>query len=224
MIEKKIKPILVGIALLIASGMTLLATGQQDEALQLDRQRQMVTPAAPSAFKAAPVRDTTLSKIAGNVNNDYPHATYFCCDGDTIVGPSAGGPIWYAVAFTPTANATVTKIVVPIQYSSGTNEVVLSLNHDASGVPGTVIQSWHLHNLPKFGTCCTLRVVKTTGILVTAGTQYWLVASTDSTGADFSGAWNLNTVDMRYHPIAYYNGTWQAESGVLQTFAILGTP
>jgi hypothetical protein len=106
---------------------------------------------------SAPQIDIRLVAIAGNLNRKYPYATYFCCAGLEV---SQGDGYEVAVGFTSSFNALVTKVEVAVGYfGSGVNAMVLSLNNDANGQPGSVIMTWNLMNLPQDGTCCALSVV-----------------------------------------------------------------
>jgi len=88
-----------------------------------------------------------------------------------------------AIPFTPQQNAIVTKVAVPFQYYGyGTNAGTIELAADASGLPGTVLAGRDGANAPVFGSgCCQLSVCNLNkGIALTAGTQYWIIATTDS--------------------------------------------
>lgn len=128
----------------------------------------------------------------------YPNGTYFCCIGPGIDGPSNsyGSPAQsWAEAFTPSANATVTRIDVGVGYATGTNSVNIGLYTDSNGSPGTPLVAKDVKNLPKFGSCCATIALKA-GIQVTAGTQYWVVLTTDATDPTFAGGWNEDTRDQ----------------------------
>lgn len=190
---------------------------------------KVITPAAPP--------DPDLKTIAGTLS-DYPYGVFFCCYGDYITGlTNVLGVVpeyWQAVPFTPTANMTVKKVEASVVWAEGTNEVVLSLNSDSSGLPGAVIEKWTVKNLATIGTCCQLATGKSkAGIPVTQGTQYWVAVTTNSKDANIFAAWEVNSTDMRTHPFASYcddskqgncNGTkgWYAVEGLLPGFAVLG--
>ena len=71
----------------------------------------------------------------------------------------------------------------------------LSLS-DNSGVPGGVIASWTLNNLPSFGFCCTAETVTATSpIPLAAGTRYWVTAAPGA--PDTRAIWtNTNTLGL----------------------------
>ena len=98
-----------------------------------------------------------------------------------------------AIPFIPVSDATVTRIKVPFQYYGyGKNAGTIALASDASGLPGAVLASRDLKNLPVFGIgCCKMTVwILKTGVQVTAGTQYWIVATTDKKSIDSAYVWD----------------------------------
>lgn len=100
-----------------------------------------------------------------------------------------------AIPFTPQQNAIVTKVAVPFQYYGyGTNAGTIELAADASGLPGTVLAGRDGANAPVFGSgCCQLSVWNLNkGIALTAGTQYWIIATTDSKSIDSAYVWDYN--------------------------------
>jgi hypothetical protein len=213
------------LVLLVFLGVGAIAS-IKDGFITINGGRQIVFLNMPTA-PTAPITeiDTGLQTISGNLNTDNRYGEYFCCLGDAIGGPNSQRFIWVAVPFTPTANMSVKKVQAAIQHVIGTNEIVLSINSDSSGLPGSAIATFHVKHLEKGGYCCKLTVgTSTAGIPVTQGTQYWLVVSTDSSSQDFLGGWVFNTTDMRPYPLAINrlgNG-WKADKGLLPAYAVLG--
>jgi len=110
-----------------------------------------------------------------------------------------------AIPFTPLSDSTVTRIKVPFQYYGyGANAGTIALASDASGVPGTVLATHDIKNFPVFGIgCCKLTTwTLKTGVSVTAGTQYWIIATTDKKSIDSAYVWDY---------------TW---NGVIETIAL----
>lgn len=100
-----------------------------------------------------------------------------------------------AIPFTPAKDSTVTRIELPIQYYQyGTNNGTVELAADAAGLPGRLLAKHDVANLPVFGVgCCKLSVWNLqTGIQVTAGTQYWIIATTDQKSTDSAYVWDYN--------------------------------
>jgi hypothetical protein len=140
-----------------------------------------------------------LKTIFSNLATVYPKGLYWCCEGATISGPNIP-PLfiewWHAAAFTPTFNATMKKVVVSIGYLSGNDtSVILSINADNAGIPGTVLEQWTVNDLGEAGTCCTVQTKQSSGVTLTSGQQYWIVASTGQY-SDVNASWNLADNDQ----------------------------
>jgi len=225
------------LTVLILVGAAALAVGsKQDFMLSPDGKR--ITALNPSSHFTArnPASDAKLTTIAGNLS-DYPFGTYFCCYGNTLAEgpPSFLFTTWVAIAFTPSANATITRVEVPVfTYAQSEPNFLVNIDSDASGVPGKALKTWHATAGYPYGSCCTLDVENdATGIPVTAGTQYW-VAITTSAKHDFFGAWPFNSTDNRLHTIGSYckgsttycgttnNGKWVAVQSLQPGYAVLG--
>jgi hypothetical protein len=160
--------------------------------------------------------------IYSSIGTAYPKATYWCCEGSTISGPSSPGNFewWDGAAFTPSANATVTGVGLALGYISGTNQVQVHLNQDANGIPGAALRTWTVQNIPGAGTCCTVtHVYDETGIPVTANTQYWITVTTNNNDEDIQAVWDVNDTDeidpapgaaRCQGPLCRGNGKWQS--------------
>jgi hypothetical protein len=181
-------------------------------------------------------RDPALTTIAGNLS-DFPFGVFFALYNYYVTGSTntIGVPeYWQGVPFTPSANVMAMEVDASVVWAQGTNEVVLSLYNDAHGLPGKAIHTWHVKNLANFGSCCQLAIGKSnTGIALSQGKQYWVVAKTDSTNSNVFDGWDLNTTDMRSHPLASYcsgtatqcgsnNNKWFAGNAILPGFAVQG--
>jgi hypothetical protein len=163
------------------------------------KDKKMTFIAAPSAANTPYVDESAGFKtIFSNLANAYPKGLYWCCEGATISGPS--GPFavewWHAAAFTPATAATVQRVVVSIGYLTGNDKsVILSLNADNGNIPGAVLEQWTVANLGVAGTCCTVQSRKSSGVALTAGQQYWIVASTGP-NSDVNASWNVADNDQ----------------------------
>lgn len=218
--------VLVMAALLLA-GVVVLAAAGRNQGISVSKDGRYVT-AAHASSQVTPAQLPALVTIAGNLSR-YPYGVFFCCYGYTLSGPNSFlGQNWVAIPFTPSANHTVQGIEAAVGYVEGTNSITLSLNADSAGLPGAVLATADATNLENYGSCCQLAIIKDpAGIPVTAGTQYWVVASTDSTNADVFDAWAFNSTDMReIYAYAYQNantgGTWATSSGLLPGYAVVG--
>jgi hypothetical protein len=216
------------------AGMVLTAAGQNQPSFSQDGRFVMAT-TAPTNITPAPAEDPSLKVIAGNFST-YPKALYFSIWGETVDQGVNGFPFqtWAAVAFTPAANATVTKIETSAgRQGSGSAGFELGLWSDADGVPGKAIRSTHVAKLPAYGQCCDVSAVTyKTGVPVKAGTQYWVVVSTTADDTDVY-AWAFNSTDMSAHPTAYWcnnspqdcgndEGKWTVSQYVQYGFNVLG--
>lgn len=147
-------------------------------------------------------------------------------NGWTVANPGAVGfTQWFAFPITPSADATVTKIVEAIGYVTGTNSVTIAIMSDNGGVPGDILQSKTVKNLDTFGNCCNVAVDRLkTGVPVKAGTTYWIAAMLPKKKqANTWDAWNLSTANTNSVPAAFYNGTnWVQTTANYSAFAVYG--
>ena len=74
-----------------------------------------VTATKTPSFITPTNHDATLKTIAGNLST-YPFGVFFCCFGNTIAAGPPNFPFqyWVAIPFTPTADATVTRVEVSV--------------------------------------------------------------------------------------------------------------
>jgi hypothetical protein len=234
MVKSPLARILLCVAVLTLVGLTALAVGTKQNLVTSSDGRMAIATNPPRVITPA-IREPKLITIAGNLS-DFPFGTFFCCYGNTIAEGGSNFPFqtWVAIAFTPSANATVTRIEASVGTFGGTSGFELSINNDSSGVPGTVIKRFHIKAPPPYGACCTLDVGNDkAGIPVTSGTQYWIVASTTAKDTNFLGGWAFNSTDMRPHQAASWckgsstycgsnSGKWVAFNGLLPAFDVLG--
>jgi len=243
MVKSPLARILLGLAALTLIGVAALALGTKPSYTLTNNGRNAVAAKGPSVITPrSPESDAGLKTIAGNLST-YPFGTYFCCFGNTLAQESSNFPFtsWVAIAFTPATNVTVTRIEAAVGAFSSSDEgtgIQLSLREDNNGIPGKVIKNFAIATPPIYGSCCTLDVGNDkTGIALTAGTQYWIAATTTSK-TTFAGGWAFNSTDMRGgYTIASYckgpsnpdycgtnNGKWVAgvSGDPLPAYAILG--
>jgi len=222
--------VLLCLVVLTLVAVTALALGSRNGIVTTSDGRHVIATKSDSKITlASGDSDAGLKTISSNLST-YPFGTYFCCYGDTIAGPNAGfgHTYWAAMGFTPTANATVTRLKASVGFVLGVNQVVLGLYTDSNGIPGTPLinKRTKLNALGNFGSCCLLGIVgDTTGVAVTSGTPYWVVVSTDAKSATTFGAWAFNSTDMRQtvnRVAGYVDGTWSAGTGLQGGYAVLG--
>ncbi len=141
---------------------------------------------------ADPEPAVTLTKIFSNLGTG---TNVYTSSGWSLSGPlsSAGFTQYVAMPFKSKANAHIEQVRAAVQYSTGTNQLNLSIYTDSSGTPGTRLAGpFTVKNLPLYFTCCRVGIANVSpSVAITAGTQYWLVADTPAsgTGSDFAGAW-----------------------------------
>jgi hypothetical protein len=142
-------------------------------------------PITPSA-KPSPKLTTIFSNLGPTSTNAYNDTTgYYVLGPDNSVGLPEQG---IGVPFIPAANAHVEQLQVAVGWESGTSLVNVGLYSDNAGVVGTLLSTGHASTIPVFGTCCQLVTVNIKSTAVTAGTQYWIVVTSDDTKApDFTG-------------------------------------
>jgi hypothetical protein len=226
MFRKPAVRILLVLSLLTVAGIVALASAGHHGIVTSQDGRMSIAKQGPSHITAFH-QPAGLTTIAGNLSK-YPNGVFFCCYGYTISGPDSflGSAYWVAIPFTPTSNMTVNEVEVSVGWGGdGTNGVTLSVNADASGLPGAALASLDATGLSNYGSCCQLVVAKSPkGLPVNQGTQYWVVVSTDTSTQNTFDAWAFNSTDMRSYPFASYstaNG-WGNSDGLLPGYAVLG--
>jgi hypothetical protein len=232
---KKITMITIACAAMLLVASLVLVASNRNGIIVTQDGRQMIATKGPSHVTPDAEDDSKLVTISGNLST-YQYATFFCCFGYTIAGPDSelGFTSYVALPFTPSKNMTVNKVEVSLGYYTANVPITLSVNNDASGLPGTAIKSWNTKVPDPYGACCTLVTASSSaGVPVTGGTQYWLVMGTGSKNTNFFGGWADNSTDMRAHQIASFckttgnqcgsnNGKWALGAVVLPGYAVLG--
>ena len=102
--------------------------------------------------------------------------------------PVPGLFIYHATNFTPLFTGRLTSIVIPMGVASGPNEIDVQLLRDAAGLPGSVIESFHIVGLPPLPVANQAFASILQPVLNT-GEQYWL-SVTGGTPTSFV-FWNL---------------------------------
>jgi hypothetical protein len=196
-VKKSFLTLTLCFAILAFAGAAMAA----DDGVTLSKDGRQTISTRPPGHSQPYVEDNTgLTTIINNLGTAYPDGVYWCCTGSTIFGPAntlESPPVtfWSAVAFTPKTSLSVTKISVAVgfvNYGEKYTDILVTLANDNNGVPGTAIKTWKVSSLPTFGDCCTVDTAQdSTGLPVTAGTQYWVSVTTEKK-SDIWAAWNLN--------------------------------
>lgn len=116
---------------------------------------------------------------------------------DTSVGYTVGSPPLLpdfdnASAFTSAGSFVLDTIELGMTHETGANELDIFFASDASGVPGTVLETFHLSNAVPgpLEPPSPIMVTSLLHPLLTSGNQYWVFASAPATGSWL--VWNLN--------------------------------
>jgi hypothetical protein len=196
--KRTLERVIVGLVVLVLVSVVAFTATRNGVIVSDDGRTVMVKARAQQAATADP-SDASLVKIYNNLGAAYPKGVYWCCEGATISGQDSPGNVewWDGVAFTPSSNHVVTKIKLALGYLGGTNEVIVGLNNDSNGAPGTAIKTWKIKNVAAGGGCCTLvAITDQSGIAVTGGVQYWITATTNASDSDAFLFWNVNDTDQ----------------------------
>jgi hypothetical protein len=165
----------------------------------------------------------TASQAVVAFDNFGPGDTYNTGVGWTVAGSAADtGPIRLAFQFTSGASGMLDKIILPVQFTSGTNKAAVILRNDSGGVLGNWILSSLPGGLPNFGSGAAPLVITNPftdpnlypHLVLNDGSDYWLEVAPDEnvpggtdTGADSKLAWNLNSIgDLGYRGSSTDNG------------------
>jgi hypothetical protein len=122
-----------------------------------------------------------IAKNLGPTGNSYVIDNGWVVSGSA--DPTFGGPFSVGIQFRPSVNCHATILSAAITYFEGTKNLRLGIYTSNAGAVGTLIQDGATTSIPNFGTCCTLARVRLAapGAALTAGTDYFLVATAGST-------------------------------------------
>lgn len=196
---------------------TLMAQSQKPQKIRNVHSSKIVTPAADisTALK------TIFTNFGPTKTNFYNSHT----GGDLVAGPTNAGGYseqWIGIPFAPKQNAHVTQLQAALGYVSGTSLVNLGLYSDASGVVGTLLAQGSSTSIPIDGTCCQVVTVTIPSTAVVAGTQYWIVATSDDVNApNLFAIWQpSNSANYGFNDA---QGGWSASSTIWPAGAAAGT-
>ena len=105
--------------------------------------------------------------------------------------PTFGGPFSVGIQFRPSVTCHAKVLQAAITYFEGTKNLRLGIYTSSAGAVGTLIQDGATTTIGAFGGCCALAKVTLSGLgaALTAGTDYFLVATAGST--DEALVWNF---------------------------------
>lgn len=163
--------------------------------------------------------------FAGTIYSDFgPHDTFQTGIGYTVSGANSpiGQTIESAMSFTSSGNYTLSQIDAAIGYVTGGNSDTFTLDSNAGGLPGVIMESWTVTGLPAFGgSYAPVTLMSSGGVMLSAGQTYWIVASAgDPTNWS---AWNENSIGATGNFDQFNNGVWSQFNGTLSAFDVMGT-
>jgi hypothetical protein len=143
-----------------------------------------------------------------------PDNMYLCCN-------LAGGDV-RGYQFSPSVTGELAQFSVAISQFGGVTpiNVPLSLYADNNNYPAEILESYILTPTMRAATCCSLETVpSTTHPMLTAGQEYWLIATIGSQPppATPENLWNINSIDARGR--SYFDGN-VAAGGPLGAFRV----
>lgn len=188
------------------------------------RKLLMMGALAGVCLAAEPASATTIFSDFG------PGGSFACCQGVVVTSMLTNGDVFKEGAgFISPFDATLDQIDIALTHIGGPNTAIVSLHTDGGGgVPGSQIAAWTLSNFPDWfanPTTGAATISGISGIQLTAGTKYYLVAEPVDPTDDTWLAWNANTQGVLGDQPNFQNGQWYADTNVNQlAFDILGTP
>jgi hypothetical protein len=133
-----------------------------------------------------------------------------------------------AQLFTSAANYNVTGIDIGLVYQYGTNSDVVSLWTDVAGAPGTQLGSWTASGFPSSVTLTTPtdtmsggQVISVTGVALSAGQSYFLVAGLPANGTNLTWFWQTTAPSANSYADTSGSG-WKSGSGPDGAYAVFG--
>jgi hypothetical protein len=192
MVGTILKRTVLGLFVLTMACGTLLAQSRPKIAHSTNHSGTSTPPAPPAAGLVTIF--SNMFPVKGNMYNDT--LGYYVAGPDNSI--QGQDEQWISIPFTPAVNAHVEELQLAVGIISGTSLFDVTLASDDGGIPGTSLGTKSVTDIPEWGACCKLVTVKfkAPGIAVTAGTQYWIVATPDDVfAADFTGAWAFSNLD-----------------------------
>jgi len=122
-----------------------------------------------------------IAKNLGPTGNSYVIDNGWLVTGSS--DPTFGGPFSVGIQFRPSVTSHAKILSAAITYFEGTKNLRLGIYTSNLGAVGTLIQDGATTNIGAFGSCCQLAKVTLSGLgaALTAGTDYFLVATAGST-------------------------------------------
>ncbi len=125
-----------------------------------------------------------------------------------------------AVSFDPSTTATLDSVDLAVANFSGTASVIVDIDADNAGSPGTVLEAITVSGLTSTPTA--LSGTSTLHPLLQNGTTYWFVVLPADTTTSAAWYWN-NQGQNGFSFSSNLGDTWSASSGAAPAFDVLGT-
>ncbi len=143
-----------------------------------------------------------------------------------FVGGRSGENDAVGERFTPSQAGTLSQITLALEFEKqGTNEGTVSLRADNGRVPGAILESWSVSNLPTEDASFHTPISVTDAINepLLAGTTYWVVVST---GASNGLSWHTNNIDAHASHATSTDGgaSWSTDFTVQGAFQVTENP
>ena len=171
----------------------------------------------------SPIIFSNLGPTASDKYDSRTFAKLTVAGRDSLTEPET----WVAVNFIPKRDVQARVLLAAITYVSGTKLVNLGLYSDDDGEVGSPLPGGQgsTTEIPASGECCQLARVTLSGsgVTLTAGMRYWLVASPDNVnGASFTGSWQTSNqgIYAQYAPPS----PWVAGTGAWPAAEVRGAP
>jgi hypothetical protein len=104
------------------------------------------------------------------------------------------------------ASYTLDRVVLPLGFINGVNALDVSFMTSVGGVPGTVIETWHVTNLPPFFQNNPPLVLDSVLHPLLAEGQPYYVAAFAPAGAGTNASWAVNSIGARGPLAIGHNG------------------
>jgi hypothetical protein len=150
----------------------------------------------------------------------------FCVSGATAQGCTTVVSRYIAAPFTALVTSSISAISIAASNISGPNGVILNLrSNNTTGIPGPVLQSWSVQNLPGFGSTASISTFNlTSSMALQAGQKYWL--EMQGLTSDSMEYWFTNSLGLGGGVTSISQAAWTPLSGygggTLPAFAIYG--
>jgi hypothetical protein len=114
-----------------------------------------------------------------------------------------------------------TSAEAALQYFSGANQVTFGIRSDASGLPGTLLQTFVATNIPSVSPGSIVLFNATARLVLSAGSTYWLTSEQYSPD-DTQVSWRFNNQGSAGLSIRISTGAWVNGSQPTPAFRIMG--